>query len=120
MGFLIDRDQPVIWRAEWSDSPISLSGTVGRTRLSDCRYATRDWRCSADSNSSSADGGCRIVTTPQTVALLDFRKGLKMFQQMQIPVLGIVENMSYFIPPDMPDKQYDILGLAAVKRQLKN
>jgi len=39
-----------------------------------------------------------------------FRKGLKMFQQMQIPVLGIVENMSYFIPPDMPDKQYDILA----------
>jgi len=41
-----------------------------------------------------------------------------MFQQMHIPVLGIVD-MSYFIPPDMPDKQYDILALA-VKRQLKN
>jgi len=38
--------------------------------------------------------GAVIVTTPQTVALLDSRKGLKMFQQMQIPVLGIVENMS--------------------------
>jgi ATP-binding protein involved in chromosome partitioning len=33
-----------------------------------------------------------------------------MFQQMKVPVLGIVENMSYFIPPDMPDKQYDIFG----------
>ena len=54
--------------------------------------------------------GAVIVTTPQTVALLDSRKGLKMFQQMQVPVLGIVENMSYFIPPDMPDKQYDIFG----------
>ena len=51
-----------------------------------------------------------IVTTPQTVALLDSRKGLKMFQQLGIQVLGIVENMSYFIPPDMPDRQYDIFG----------
>ena len=48
MGFLIDRDQP----------PVSLSGAVGRTRLSDCRYAPRNGRCPADSNSSSADGGC--------------------------------------------------------------
>jgi ATP-binding protein involved in chromosome partitioning len=54
--------------------------------------------------------GAVIVTTPQNVALLDARKGLKMFQQMGVPVLGIVENMSYFIPPDMPDRQYDIFG----------
>jgi ATP-binding protein involved in chromosome partitioning len=54
--------------------------------------------------------GAVIVTTPQTVALLDSRKGLRMFQQMNVPVLGIIENMSYFVPPDMPDKQYDIFG----------
>ncbi len=54
--------------------------------------------------------GVVIVTTPQTVALLDSRKGLKMFQQLGVSVLGIVENMSYFVPPDMPDKQYDIFG----------
>jgi ATP-binding protein involved in chromosome partitioning len=46
------------------------------------------------------------------VALLDARRGLKMFQQLGVPVLGIVENMSYFIPPDMPEKQYDIFGSA--------
>jgi ATP-binding protein involved in chromosome partitioning len=54
--------------------------------------------------------GAVIVTTPQTVSLLDSRRGLKMFQQMNVNVLGIVENMSYFIPPDMPDKQYDLFG----------
>jgi ATP-binding protein involved in chromosome partitioning len=54
--------------------------------------------------------GAVIVTTPQTVALLDSRKGLRMFQQLNVPVLGIVENMSYFIPPDQPDNQYDIFG----------
>ncbi|MGC8713293.1 MAG: P-loop NTPase, partial [Leptodesmis sp.] len=42
----------------------------------------------------------------------DARRGLKMFQQLGVPVLGIVENMSYFIPPDMPEKQYDIFGSA--------
>jgi ATP-binding protein involved in chromosome partitioning len=60
--------------------------------------------------------GAVIVTTPQTVSLLDSRKGLKMFQNMGIPVLGIVENMSYFIPPDMPDKQYDIFGSGGGKK----
>ncbi|MEQ8959243.1 MAG: P-loop NTPase, partial [Coleofasciculus sp. C2-GNP5-27] len=54
--------------------------------------------------------GAIIVTTPQNVALLDSRRGLKMFQQLGVPVLGIVENMSYFIPPDLPDRQYDLFG----------
>jgi ATP-binding protein involved in chromosome partitioning len=54
--------------------------------------------------------GAVIVTTPQNVSLLDSRKGLQMFENMGVTILGIVENMSYFIPPDMPDKQYDIFG----------
>ncbi len=54
--------------------------------------------------------GAVIVTTPQNVSLLDSRKGLQMFENMGVSILGIVENMSYFIPPDMPDKQYDIFG----------
>jgi ATP-binding protein involved in chromosome partitioning len=56
--------------------------------------------------------GAVIVTTPQSVALLDSRKGLNMFRQLGVPILGIVENMSYFIPPDLPDRQYDIFGSA--------
>jgi len=51
-----------------------------------------------------------IVSTPQSVAISDARRGLKMFQQLQVPVLGIVENMSVFIPPDAPEKRYDIFG----------
>ena len=54
--------------------------------------------------------GAVIVTTPQDVALSDARRGLKMFEQLSVRVLGIVENMSYFIPPDMPDKSYKIFG----------
>ena len=63
--------------------------------------------------------GVVIVTTPQTVALLDSRRGLKMFQQLGVRVLGIVENMSYFIPPDLPDRQYDIFGSAGGEKTAK-
>jgi len=54
--------------------------------------------------------GVVIVTTPQQVALADARRGLAMFLQMGIPVLGVVENMSAFIPPDAPDKRYALFG----------
>ncbi|MFW6347857.1 MAG: P-loop NTPase, partial [Cyclonatronaceae bacterium] len=51
-----------------------------------------------------------IVSTPQDVALDDARKGVAMFKKVNVPVLGIIENMAYFIPPDMPDKKYHIFG----------
>jgi ATP-binding protein involved in chromosome partitioning len=54
--------------------------------------------------------GVIIVTTPQKVALQDARRGLAMFLQMGIPVLGVVENMTAFIPPDLPDRRYPIFG----------
>jgi ATP-binding protein involved in chromosome partitioning len=56
--------------------------------------------------------GSIIVTTPQKVALADAAKGLAMFKQpnINVPVLGIVENMAYFIPPDLPENKYFIFG----------
>ncbi|WP_193196980.1 Mrp/NBP35 family ATP-binding protein [Nostoc sp. MG11] len=113
MGFLIDRDQPVIWRGPM------LNGVI-RQFLYQVQWGELDYLI-VDMPPGTGDAqltltqavpmaGAVIVTTPQTVALLDSRKGLRMFQQLNIPVLGIVENMSYFIPPDMPDKQYDIFG----------
>lgn len=113
MGFLIDRDQPVIWRGPM------LNGII-RQFLYQVEWGELDYLI-VDMPPGTGDAqltltqavpmaGAVIVTTPQNVALLDSRKGLRMFQQMNVPVLGIVENMSYFIPPDMPDKQYDIFG----------
>ncbi|WP_066379413.1 MULTISPECIES: Mrp/NBP35 family ATP-binding protein [unclassified Anabaena] len=113
MGFLIDRDQPVIWRGPM------LNGVI-RQFLYQVQWGELDYLI-VDMPPGTGDAqltltqsvpmsGAVIVTTPQTVALLDSRKGLRMFQQMNVPVLGIVENMSYFIPPDMPEKQYDIFG----------
>ncbi len=54
--------------------------------------------------------GAVLVTTPQIVSLADVRRALKMFETVSIPMLGVIENMSYFIPPDMPEKRYDIFG----------
>src|SRR5436190_21868142 len=66
--------------------------------------------------------GVVIVTTPQTVALADAKKAIAMFGQAQInvPIIGLVENMSYFIPPDggkeLPDNKYYLFGKEGGKR----
>lgn len=119
MGFLIDKDQPVIWRGPM------LNGVI-RQFLYQVEWGDLDYLIvdmppgTGDAQLTMAQAvpmaGVVIVTTPQTVALLDARRGLKMFQQLGVSVLGIVENMSYFIPPDMPDKQYDIFGSAGGKK----
>lgn len=113
MGFLIDPDQPVIWRGPM------LNGII-RQFLYQVNWGDLDYLIvdlppgTGDAQLTLAQAvpmaGAVIVTTPQTVALMDARRGLRMFQQLQVPVLGIVENMSYFIPPDQPDRQYDIFG----------
>ncbi|MGF1497789.1 MAG: Mrp/NBP35 family ATP-binding protein [Elainellaceae cyanobacterium] len=113
MGFLIDRDQPVIWRGPM------LNGII-RQFLYQVQWGELDYLI-VDMPPGTGDAqltmtqavpmaGAVIVTTPQNVSLEDSRRGLKMFQQLNVPVLGIVENMSYFIPPDLPDRQYDIFG----------
>ena len=113
MGFLIDKDQPVIWRGPM------LNGII-RQFLYQVIWGELDYLIvdmppgTGDAQLTLAQAvpmaGAVIVTTPQTVALQDARRGLRMFQQLNVPVLGIVENMSYFIPPDLPDRQYDIFG----------
>jgi ATP-binding protein involved in chromosome partitioning len=54
--------------------------------------------------------GAVIVTTPQEISVVDVRRSVKMFEKVKVPVLGIVENMSYFIPDDAPEKKYFIFG----------
>ncbi|MEM9219113.1 MAG: Mrp/NBP35 family ATP-binding protein [Cyanobacteria bacterium P01_F01_bin.150] len=113
MGFLIDKDQPVIWRGPM------LNGII-RQFLYQVTWGDLDYLIvdmppgTGDAQLTLAQAvpmaGAVIVTTPQNVALQDARRGLRMFQQLNVPVLGIVENMSYFIPPDLPDRKYDIFG----------
>jgi len=113
MAFLIDKDQPVIWRGPM------LNGII-RQFLYQVNWGELDYLIvdmppgTGDAQLTLAQAvpmsGVVIVTTPQTVSLLDSRKGLRMFQQLGVSILGIVENMSYFIPPDLPNKRYDIFG----------
>ena len=113
MGFLIDPDQPVIWRGPM------LNGII-RQFLYQVNWGELDYLVvdmppgTGDAQLTMAQGvpmaGAVIVTTPQTVSLQDARRGLKMFEQLGVNVLGIVENMSYFIPPDAPDRTYDLFG----------
>ncbi len=112
MGFLIDPDQPVMWRGPM------LNGMI-RQFLYQVNWGELDYLI-VDMPPGTGDAqltlgqavplaGAVIVTTPQTVSLQDARRGLKMFQQLGTNILGLVENMSYFIPPDI-DRTYDIFG----------
>jgi ATP-binding protein involved in chromosome partitioning len=113
MGFLIDPDQPVMWRGPM------LNGII-RQFLYQVNWGNLDYLIvdmppgTGDAQLTLAQAaplaGAVIVTTPQTVSLQDARRGLKMFEQLGTNILGLVENMSYFIPPDMPDKNYDLFG----------
>ena len=113
MGFLIEEGQPVIWRGPMLNSII-------RQFLYQVEWNNLDFLVidlppgTGDAQISLAQSvpisGAIVVTTPQQVSLQDARRGLAMFRQLGVPLLGIVENMSLFIPPDMPEKKYEIFG----------
>ncbi len=100
MGLLGDGDRPVIWRGPMVHG--LLQQFLRDTEWGDLDYMVIDLPPgTGDAQLSISQlvpiSGAVIVTTPQDISLIDARKGLKMFQQMRVPVLGIVENMSYFV-----------------------
>lgn len=60
--------------------------------------------------------GAVIVTTPQEISVVDVRRSVKMFEKVKVPVLGVVENMSFFVPDDAPEKKYYIFGQGGGKK----
>jgi ATP-binding protein involved in chromosome partitioning len=102
MGFLVPEDTPMIWRG-----PMVMSALQQMLRevewgeldimIADMPPGTGDAQLTMAQQVPLA--GAVIVSTPQDIALLDARKGLNMFKQVDVPVLGIVENMSYFLCP---------------------
>ena len=112
IGFMIDDDNPVIWRGPMA------SGAL-KQFMTDVSWGELDYLI-YDLPPGTGDiqltlvqtiplTGAVIVTTPQEVSLIDAKKGLKMFERVNVPVFGIIENMSYFIAPDTGNK-YDIFG----------
>jgi ATP-binding protein involved in chromosome partitioning len=113
MGLLIERDRPVILRGPRLDAHIRQF--LYRVAWGELDYLIVDLPPgTGDAQMTLAQAvpmtGAVIVTTPQNVALADARRAVRMFEPFNVPVLGVVENMSYFIPPDLPDRRYDIFG----------
>jgi ATP-binding protein involved in chromosome partitioning len=119
MGFLVEEETPMIWRG-----PMVISALTQMLRevawgnldvlVVDMPPGTGDAQLTMAQQVPLA--GAVIVSTPQDLALIDARKGLNMFRRVDVPVLGIVENMSYFIAPDT-GKRYDIFGHGGARRE---
>jgi ATP-binding protein involved in chromosome partitioning len=118
LGFMIERDQPAIWRG-----PIIMK--IITQFLRDVQWGELDYFLvdmppgTGDAQLSLVQAtmvhGAIIVTTPQEVASGDALRGAKMFQRVAVPVLGIIENMSYFICPNCSEK-HRIFGTGGGKR----
>lgn len=112
MGFMVEEDTPMIWRG-----PMVMSAL--QQMIFDVNWGELDVLVvdmppgTGDAQLTMAQRvpltGAVIVSTPQDIALLDARKGLNMFHKVEVPVLGIIENMSYFLCPSCGDRS-DIFG----------
>ena len=119
MGFLVDVNQAMVWRGPMVTSAI-------KQFMNDVEWGELDYMI-LDMPPGTGDiqltivqsvplSGAVIVSTPQNVALDDVRKGVAMFNKVNVPVLGVIENMAYFSPPDAPDKKYYIFGQGGATR----
>ena len=122
MAFFMTDDSPVIWRGPM------VHGLV-KQFLTDVKWGELDYLI-VDMPPGTGDAaltltqmaplsGAVIVTTANDLSLIDARKGLQMFEKVGVPILGIIENMSYFTPPDLPDRKYYIFGQGGGERVAK-
>jgi ATP-binding protein involved in chromosome partitioning len=121
IGLLVDEKSAVVWRGPMASSAI-------RQFITDVQWGELDYLI-IDMPPGTGDihltlmqtapvTGVVVVTTPQDVALADAKKGIAMFGQAQlkVPIIGLVENMSYFTPAELPDHKYYIFGKEGGKR----
>ena len=120
LGFFTDPNQAVIWRGAMASKALNQM-------IFDAHWGELDF-LSADLPPGTGDihlsmvqavpiTGAVIVSTPQNIALADAKRGVAMFKQenINVPVLGIVENMSYFTPEELPENKYYIFGKDGAK-----
>lgn len=124
IGFFVDPAQALIWRGPMAAN--ALKQLLNETDWGELDYLVVDLPPgTGDIQLTLAQDfnitGIAIVTTPQEVALADARKALSMFNQekIRIPILGLVENMSYFTPAELPDNKYYIFGREGGKQLAK-
>ncbi|MDR1121606.1 MAG: Mrp/NBP35 family ATP-binding protein [Dysgonamonadaceae bacterium] len=115
IGFFVHREDAVLWRG-------TMAGNALKQLISDTHWGSLDFFL-LDLPPGTSDihltlvqtlaiTGALIVTTPQEVALADARKGISMFtgEKVNVPVLGLIENMAWFTPAELPDNRYYIFG----------
>jgi len=119
IGFLVDPEAPMIWRGPMVVSALTQMlrdvewGTLD-VLVVDMPPGTGDTQLTLAQNVPLA--GAVIVSTPQDLALIDARKGLAMFQKVDVPILGIVENMSHFVCPHCGERS-DIFGTGGARHE---
>jgi len=125
LGFFTKPDQAVIWRGPMASKALNqmiFDANWGELDflLIDLPPGTGDIHLSIVQ--AVPINGAVIVSTPQNIALADAKKGVAMFEQenIQVPVLGIIENMSYFTPKELPENKYYIFGKDGAKNLAKD
>ena len=120
IGFFADTDQAVVWRGPMATRALSQLFTEADWgeldyMLIDLPPGTGDIHLSLVQTVSVT--GAIVVSTPQKVALIDARKAVGMFslEQINVPILGMIENMAYFTPEELPDNKYYIFGQDGLK-----
>ncbi|MCX6287197.1 MAG: Mrp/NBP35 family ATP-binding protein [Bacteroidetes bacterium] len=121
IGFFVDQSKALVWRGP-------MASTALKQLFTDIEWGPLDYMV-IDLPPGTGDipltlvqsfplTGAIVVSTPQEVAIADVRKAANMFriEQIRIPILGLVENMAYFVPPDMPDKKYYIFGKSGCQK----
>jgi ATP-binding protein involved in chromosome partitioning len=120
IGFFAKADQAVVWRGPMASKALNQL-------LRDAHWGELDFMIidlppgTGDIHLSTVQAvpisGAVIVSTPQNVALADARKGVAMFkvENINVPILGMIENMAYFSPPELPDNKYYLFGQGGVR-----
>jgi ATP-binding protein involved in chromosome partitioning len=121
IGFFVDADTPTLWRGGMASN--ALKQLIGEVAWGDLDYFILDTPPgTSDIHLTLVQTlpitGAVIVSTPQQVALADARKGLNMYtnEKVNVPILGLVENMSWFTPAELPENRYYIFGREGVKQ----
>ena len=122
IGFLIEQDNPMVWRGPMVTS--ALEQLLRQTRWRDLDYLIVDMPPGTGDIQLTLSQkvpvtGSVIVTTPQDIALLDARKGLKMFEKVGIPIIGIIENMSTYVCPKCNHEEH-IFGEGGGKKMCQD
>lgn len=121
IGFFVNKEDAVLWRGAMASN--ALKQLIGDANWGDLDYFLIDLPPGTSDIhltmvQTLAITGAVVVTTPQDVALADARKGISMFQsdKINVPVLGLIENMSWFTPAELPENKYYLFGKEGGKR----